>query len=238
MESYLTLLARIVVIAFLAVVISAVFGPTADQLVSKFTDSEVASTEQATTVVDYDSNLRLLISIGVGVSAFGFCLAVAYYFQVRRFNRAVKQIEKLDGKLSFAPNLDMLILKYIYSATTLDMSGTALVDAKFPDVGVLPRLQTLRVASTPITDDASKIISQCKYLRSLDISDTQLSDESIVRFASLKNLENFIASGSAITDNSIKILCNLPKLKRVQCDGAEISNEGLQLLKGIEVKVN
>ena len=215
MESWFTFLARIVVIAFVAVVVSAVITPTATRLASSLSQSADEPAEVVTRQAERPVVNSTFLSAIIGVAVFGVCLAGSQLWQIQKFKKVEQAIETLDGHISFSPDFSSAFLRHLYSKTTLDLSGTNLTDANFPDIFYLPRLRTLRISSTGVSDEVSSAIAKCRQLQSLDISDTNLSDHSVAWFSNLACLETLIATGSKITDDS-ELFSQFPKLKKLE----------------------
>ena len=237
MESYFTLLARLVVIAFVAFAVSAAITPTAKRIGLALSGTVVIRADEdiPAPVVPIDHTPLIFTAIGIGlftICATGFC-----YSRVRKLKLALDQIKRLSGNVNLVPNFSSLTLSWLHCKTTVDLSRSTVSDADLPNLSALPRLESLRIASTAVTDQSAQLLSRCRYLKSLDISDTKIGDESIAKISKLPHLETLIASQTQITDNCIVSISDMPQLRKFECTETEISPEGLQQLEEIAPQV-
>lgn len=238
MESYLTLLSRLVVIAFVAFVISAAVTPTAKRIGVALSGTTVSESEDISTIPTEPVGRLPVVPTLIGVSVFVVCTTGLWYFQTRKLRQAIDQIKSLSGRVNFVPEFPSLTFSWLHSKTTLDLSGSMLNDTNLPNVSALPKLESLRIASTEITDQAARTISKCRYLKSLDISDTELGDQSITWISKLPRLETLIASQTTITDNCIELLLDTSKLRKFECADTAISAQGLKQLDNLRPEMD
>ena len=234
MESYLTLLSRLAVIAFVAFIVSAAVTPTTTRISHILSGTTAEPPPSVSDTPSDPIDGRLLTSVAIGTILFATASAGFCFFRLRKFQLAVDHINALGGNLNFIPNSSSLALRWLHSKTTLDLSDTDLADDNLPQFSALPRLESLRVASTSITDNAAQSISQCRYLKSLDISDTKFGDPAIMLISKLPSLETLIASQTLISDNSIESLTSINTLRNFECADTAISPEGLEQLDSLK----
>jgi hypothetical protein len=89
-------------------------------------------------------------------------------------------------------------------------------------------LTWLDLANTPIGDDALALAGQCPKLRTLKVAGTKISDEGLATLQGLKHLESLDLMGCAnVTDKGIAALPRLPRLNALWLSGTKITDAGL-----------
>ena len=136
--------------------------------------------------------------------------------------RTEETLRQLKGRVIYTPEHNSTLLNYIYGETTLDLSTTSVNDATL-NLKSLPRLKTLAIASTEVSDTVARSIAQCDYLRNLDISDTSLTDEFVARLVKLRHLTTVIANNTKISNASLPILASMSSLKKLECRGTLVT---------------
>ena len=230
MESYLTIVVRLVVIAFVAILVSLAVAPTADKIVGSLAGNNAVqpsdSYEPATKPVD----TPMLMGIAIGAFIFAVATILLVYYRLQKFHRAVEVATQAGGNVTFTPDFSSKAFCWLHSKTILDLSGTKLSNEIISQISSLPRLEVLRFGSTNIIDSGADLISKCKHLRSLDISETKLGDHAMLQISKLRNLVTLIASKTQISNNSIDLLASLKKLRKLECSDTGITTEGLKRL--------
>jgi len=117
---------------------------------------------------------------------------------------------------------------YLYSESTVDLSGSSVDDGSFPELVNLRRLRTLRVDNTDIADVAASEIGKCKMLKALDLSNTKIGDAGLQQLVTLGLLKNLILNDTSVTDDSIPTILSFGSLVKLECTNTAISLSGVE----------
>ena len=229
MESWLTIVVRLVVIGLVAVVAGTVLQSTSQQLVGKlfdYTGESTAAEEDAP--VASQSNGNIWVAVAGGLATFVGIYGAVHIFQFRRFAASVDAIEKLGGTINFVPPQQHRFRAYLYSESTVDLSGSSVDDDSFPVLVDLRRLRTLRVDNTAIADAAASEIGKCKMLRALDLSNTEIGDAALQQLVTLSSLKNLIINDTPVTNDSIPTILSIGSLVKLECKNTAISSSGVE----------
>jgi uncharacterized membrane protein len=106
------------------------------------------------------------------------------------------------------------------SSSNLTFTGVSLrkklTDELFEKlVPVIPRLVSVDLSATSITDAAVALLAPATDLRMIRLSETGITDASIDTLVKLKALESVNLYGTKVTDEGVKKLSALPNLKRL-----------------------
>ena len=228
MESWLTIVVRLVVIGLVAVVVGTVLQSTSQQLVGKLFDYTGESTVAEDAPVAAQGNGNVWVAVAGGIATFIGIYGAVHVFQFRRFKASVEAIEKLGGTINFAPPQQNRFLAYLYSEATVDLSDSSVDDDSFPMLVDLRRLRTLRVDNTDIADAAASKIGKCKMLRALDLSNTKIGDVALQQFVTLSSLKNLIINDTPVTNDSIPTILSIGSLVKLECKNTAISSSGVE----------
>lgn len=238
MESYLTLLVRLTVVAFVAVVASYVITPVAEKIIAPLTTTVAENAVEETPKNQEPSNRRAVIYAAICISLFMFGAATLIAWQTRSLMVANNQVLKLNGNIKYQPELSSFVLRKFQCETTIDLCSTDLNDSNMPNFGAFPQLKSLRIASTAISNQSGAIVSRCKNLHSLDVSETSIDDEFLRQISDLPKLEAIIASDTKISDSCVDALTKLKSLKKIECFNTGFTNLGAEELNELKPKLN
>lgn len=115
-----------------------------------------------------------------------------------------------------------------------------LTDEKFATVApLIPRMVTIDLSATGITDESVKILAPAENLRMIRLSETEIGDAALETLVKLQKLESINLFGTKVTDAGVKKLAALPNLKRLYLWQTDVSEETIKELKkalpGLEV---
>lgn len=228
MEAWLTLIVRLVVVGLVAVVVGTVLQATSQQIAGKlFNDTVHPELEEGTPVASQIDG-SVWVAVAGGLAAFIGIYGAVHIFEFRRFSASVDAVEKLGGKVSFAPAQPSRFRAYWYSESTVDLSGSSVDDSSFPDLVNLCRMRTLRVDNTDIADVAASEIGKCKMLKALDLSNTKVGDAGLQQLLALSLLKNLILNDTQVTNDSIPTILSIGSLVKLECKNTAISPTGVE----------
>ena len=234
MESYLTLLTRLVVVAFVAVVAAYVITPVAEKIIAPLTTTVAKAAPEESPKIQEPTDSRVAIYSVICMSLFLLGSVTMVAWQTRTLMAVDNLVSKLNGNIQYQPELSSFLLRKFQCETIIDLSSSELNDSNMPDFAVFPRLKSLRIASTAISNQSSTIIRRCKNLRSLDVSETGIDDEFIRQISSLPDLETIIASNTKISDDCADSLTKIKSLKKIECFNTEFTRVGAEVLNGLK----
>ena len=237
MESYLTLLSRLAIVAFVAIIASYVITPVAQKAVAPLAIATDNATHDDSPDIQERPNNRTAIYAVICLAVFTIGSLIVLALQTRKLIAEHNHVLKLGGKIGYEPDIPTFFLKQFQCETSIDLCSTALNDSNLPNFPTFPRLKTLRVASTAISNQTAGIFSQCKNLRSLDVSETCINDEFIQKISGLPHLETILASGSQISDNCVESLAAVKALKKIECNNTEFTTVGAEKLNELNPKI-
>lgn len=98
---------------------------------------------------------------------------------------------------------------------SLDLSGTPITDQGMKRFALAPPafLEELAVAGTSISDEGVKAIAQLFSLRRLDLSETLVTDEAMVSLSRLPHLQELILKWNSITGDRLDALTSCHSLR-------------------------
>jgi len=234
MESYLTLLPRLVIVAFVAVVASSVSTPVAQSIIKPLSPTAAKQAPEDSSEIQESPNRRAATFTLICIAIFILGIAIMLAWQTRSLVVANKMVLELRGNVRYEPALASFLLKQFQSETTIDLCFTELDDSNMPNFTSFPRLRSLRIASTGVLNKSADVVSRCKSLRSLDISETNVGDEFIEQICKLPKLETILASDTRISDNCVESLAKMKSLKKIECLNTELTSIGAGNLRELK----
>ena len=193
--------------------------------------------------------------------------AVIFWWQASFENqrRAVAAIQSAGGSVVYQTSESKpwmfevwlrSILPQSYFDRVLEVeAGEALTDAHIGYLQFLPRLQSLRLRSSEVTNVGVKrlanlrlnlrsleihsdaitnqgleSICRIKSLRSLDIRETKVDSDGMIHLASLTNLTSLNLHGLPITDDGLEPISQLKQLEDLDLSETEITTESIPKL--------
>ncbi len=140
----------------------------------------------------------------------------------------------------------------------LDLRSTWVTDADLPAIGEIPKLQSLDLSMTRITDhgvrslknatglqvlklryaelvtdEGMAVVRSFKQLKEIDLRGTKITDTTLEFLEGLPTLESVDVGYAQVTDNGIDHFGNLTNLKRLTISGNKLTDVGLQALRQI-----
>ncbi len=113
--------------------------------------------------------------------------------------------------------------------TTIFLAGSEnLKDEDLQLLSAFPRLQTLELSGTAISDSGLKHLARLKSLTYLGLIRTKITDAGLKELVGLQNLEGIRIGNTAITDAGLKDLAKLKNLKVVGLIGTQVTDAGLK----------
>jgi Leucine-rich repeat (LRR) protein len=97
----------------------------------------------------------------------------------------------------------------------------------------LPRLTSLNISNTPVSEEQMATIGTLTQLSALTAKDCRIGDSHVVSLGGLKNLEVLYLVGTDITSESIKSMSNFPKMKILDLSYNEKLTRGFGDLQGM-----
>src|SRR5439155_14473140 len=95
------------------------------------------------------------------------------------------------------------------------LGGTAITDRGLTVLRESPKLETVSLVMTHVTDQGVAHLAHCDGLRRVDLSGTRTGDGAIHALAGKRNLHVF-RSGNRVTDAGLALLHELPVFKTWQ----------------------
>lgn len=117
---------------------------------------------------------------------------------------------------------------------SLFLARTSVTDAGLARLAACTNLVRLDLSLTAATDQGLKSFSGAGGLTQLLLAGTKITDASLPLVATFKNLEDLDLAGLAISDEGLASLSELRKLKELRLDGTPITDAGLMHLRGLK----
>jgi hypothetical protein len=139
-----------------------------------------------------------------------------------------------------------------FSSNLALVRGSYLDDSDLHGLGILTRLQSLRIEASSIGDDSLEEVGRLRKLKDLFISGSRVTDAGLVHLvhleqlqrltlfacdlltdaglasiADIKTLESLSLNGYSITSRGLEYLSNLPDLRSLELDWAGLSDDDL-----------
>lgn len=142
---------------------------------------------------------------------------------------------KLEALGLSGPNLkdsDFIIL----GGGKPNLRSLSMVGQNFKDMATvtnllkaMPKLHTIDVSETNVTDAVAKAISESNALKSLNISETKITKEGIKEIVQNRDLTTFkINNLSGVSDNELELIAkSQPGLRKFHFSGTSFSDSGL-----------
>ena len=192
MEQSLTLLVRMLVVAFVGISVWLVLDSTSNQMAKKLFNRSAPESPAPPALPNSPAPEISPIPLIGGLIAVLAATGGIEFFFYRRFEAVVQQIRTLKGSIRFAPDSESLYLSFRQGTPTVDLSDCDISDANFPALSRLPRLSSLRVCQTDIGEKSLTEISKCSTLRSLDLSQTNFTQEQLEVLNRISSLEKLL----------------------------------------------
>jgi hypothetical protein len=119
----------------------------------------------------------------------------------------------------------------VFLSDSLDDAGLQQLDEHFK---ALPRLETLGIGGTNVTDTGLKHLAGLSQVKRLSIWGTSITDSGLEHIQGLTQLESLVIRETAITDAGLRRLAGLKHLTRLDLTKTKITGPGLRHLEGLE----
>jgi tRNA A-37 threonylcarbamoyl transferase component Bud32 len=111
----------------------------------------------------------------------------------------------------------------------LDVFETRVADEGLKELAGLPRLFSLKLGKTRVTDAGIRALAGAAELRWLDLSDTDVTDEGLKELVRHPRLSNLNLQGARkVTDAGMRELARLPQLKHLLLGWTQVTDAGLE----------
>jgi len=114
---------------------------------------------------------------------------------------------------------------------SLTLSGTGITDAGMKSIGSLPMLQILILNETRISDNGVQQLQRLTEMRQLSLYHTHVTDAGLGFLKGMSNLTDLTLSGPKITDQGLMQLTGLRNLRKLTLSGTGVTKTGVQELK-------
>ena len=161
----------------------------------------------------------------VGVATLLAAAVVAGCNSAAAEKEAADQLKALGAIVS--PSADGFPNSLILGGIGKDIS----LDEALPLAGELFHLKSLKLSSSPVTDDQLVHVGGLKNLNDLQLDQTGITDAGISHLTGLSKLESLMLTETNITSACVSDLAKLSSLKVLQLDRTNVS--GLQPLQGL-----
>ena len=231
MESWLTLIVRLVAVLFVAICVHQVVESTSNRFVSRLFGG--AEPESASEAVETPSPaispwpiLTAGMALVIAVSAF-------HFFKFQKFTSTADLIRNLGGRIDYQPNASSVLSAYLVCTASVDLSDHEINDEPALAFKHLPRLKILRLSGAKFQPSLIGEIARCKRLASLDLSSTPITDKDMETLARLSGLKSLIVSDTKLSDESIDSISKMKSLSHLECDNTQFSETGVQTLASL-----
>lgn len=116
---------------------------------------------------------------------------------------------------------------------SLALDGTRITDAGLQHLRGMVYLETLSLGSTAISDAGAKILADVRSLRYLDLRRTRLTNESLVALAALRRLESLDLSGTQVDHIGLIHLSQFPNLQMLALNDVPVDDGVVAALQAI-----
>ena len=114
---------------------------------------------------------------------------------------------------------------------SLTLNGTGITDEGMKSIGQMPMLQTLVLSETRIGDAGLQQLQRLTEMRELSLYHARVTDEGLAYLKAMKNLNTLLLSGRHITDRGLMQLAGLRNLRHLTLSQTNVSKSGADELK-------
>lgn len=107
-------------------------------------------------------------------------------------------------------------------------------DAEMAWIESLPKLKSLRLGSTRVTDEGLRYVKGLTQLERLSLASPEITDTGLEHLEGLGRLKSLHLGCPKITDAGLQHLKRLTQLEELDLDCPQITDAGLQHLKGLD----
>ena len=98
-------------------------------------------------------------------------------------------------------------------------------------LGRLPRIGTLILQDTPITDEGLQFLANLTQLQHLSLANTQITDAGLQYLKGMTQLEWLNLDSTQVSDAGLEQIKRLPKLERLVLTHTDVTDEGVKRLR-------
>jgi hypothetical protein len=121
-------------------------------------------------------------------------------------------------------------LQYCQSAKVVSLRDAPFGDAECKWLANMPRLKSLGVERTKITDGGAGSLARCKNLRSLNLSGCHVTDQAVGALSESLSLTGINLDHTLVTGESLRYLSKMPSIQTISIWGCPVSDADLKPL--------
>lgn len=114
----------------------------------------------------------------------------------------------------------------------------AITDAELVHFLMLPRLYSLDLSQSKVTDAGMETLAKSATLANLRLFSTQIGDAGVAALAAAPELQNLDLDKTPITDAALKSIAAYPGLRQLTINSTAVTAEGLAALKELKTLRN
>jgi Leucine-rich repeat (LRR) protein len=119
--------------------------------------------------------------------------------------------------------------------TGVDLSNTWLTDADMAKLARLPRLQSINLSCTKITDRGLEHLAPLKNVKVLDLRYAEsVTDEGVAHLKHWKNLEHLDVRGTKVTSTLFEHIARMTNLRSLDVGHSRVNDDSFELLEGLD----
>ena len=121
---------------------------------------------------------------------------------------------------------------------SLELTGTSITDASMPAIGQIPDLNNLDLARTRVTDVGLASLTGSNSLQDVWLGDTAITDRGLAHIRGLMRMRALHLKNTAITDEGLAHLARMTDLKVLDLTATPINGEASLILAISHKKTN
>ena len=171
--------------------------------------------------IRFSSRTLLLIVALIALAAWA---AIAWLWPIYQRAEASNKWRSAGALVLFDKNGEVYAL-------IADMSPGAFKPSSLPDVQSMPSLYIVMLNGTSVSDADLLPLLHLPKLLSLDLAQTHITDQALTKVAKIKTLRTLILKDTIVSDACIPDLIQLPNLHDLDVSRTQISAGGLAQLQ-------
>ncbi len=142
----------------------------------------------------------------------------------------VDSISKVDLSTCH-PSVSVLRhLQYCQSAEVVNLRDAPFGDEECNWLTSMPRLKSLWVERTKITDGGAGSLAHCKNLRNLNLSGCHVTDQTVRALSESLSLNSIYLENTLVTGESLGYLSKMPSIQEISISGCPVADADLRPL--------
>jgi len=137
----------------------------------------------------------------------------------------VEQIRELGGWATPCDRLDPR------ACVHAEFRKAKMDKATLDRLGRLPRIGTLILQDTPITDEGLQLLANLTQLQHLSLAKTQITDAGLQYLKAMTQLEWLNLDSTRVSDAGLEQIKGLPHLRRLVLTHTDVTDEGVKRLR-------